>query len=147
MKHTVPSQPRPRQQQNRNPVCRNHGWARREDTLLIRPTSNLDPLPTRQDTGLTMLILLVLTVLTVAGLSRVRSQNQRLEIANEITQLSETRNQLLEKKRVLEAKQATLRHPRQIAKQARNELGMFELPPNRIKHFDRTLASEIVSSP
>ena len=136
MNPPVLHRPFSRNRKSRSSMQHRHGWTRKEDQSPPPKSQVQGPTHTRNSTGLTILILFTLAILTVSGLAKVRSQNLRLEMAKEITQLAEIRNHLLERKRVLEKRQASLRHPRSIAKQARERLGMQELPPERIMQFE-----------
>ena len=56
----------------------------------------------------------VLAVLTGDGLARVQSRIEILDVANEITELSEDHQRLLDRKRRLETERAYLRRPERV---------------------------------
>jgi len=78
----------------------------------------------------------VLAVLTCVGLARVQSRIEILDIANEITELSEDHQRLLDRKRRLETERAYLRRPERVRAQARERLGMEPAPAERIQRIE-----------
>ena len=114
---------------------RAHGWARAEDPEVAdrRSGSFLDR---RRATGTPLLLFTVLAVLTGVGLARVSSRIEVLQVANEITALSETQQRLLDRKRRLETERAYLRRPQRVAAQATERLAMEPAPPDRIQRIE-----------
>lgn len=77
----------------------------------------------------------ILGVLTFVGLARVHMRTRVLALAEEITALTDERQNLLELKRRLQTERAYLRHPDRIRDHARAELGMSPVPPERIQRI------------
>jgi hypothetical protein len=59
-----------------------------------------------------------------------------LDLANEITELSEDQQRLLDRKRRIETERAYLRRPARIGEQAAERLGMVPAPPERIQPIE-----------
>lgn len=112
-----------------------HGWGRADDPG-AEQTSRLSFLDRRRADGTPLLLFVVLAVLTGVGLARVESRIEILDVANEITELSEDQQRLLDRKRRLEAERAYLRRPRRISETAAAELGMEPAPPDRIQRIE-----------
>ena len=81
--------------------------------------------------------------MTGVGLARVDSRIEILQMANEITDLSEDQQRLLDRKRRLETERAYLRRPNRISEQARERLGMEAAPPERIQRIEVTPAKPV----
>ena len=113
---------------------RAHGWARAEDELDQQP--KLGFLDRRRANGTPLLLFVMLAVLTGVGLARVDSRIEILDVANQITELSEDQQRLLDHKRRLEAERAYLRRPKRISETAALELGMKPAPPERIQRIE-----------
>jgi cell division protein FtsL len=126
---------RAQQQINKGLDARPHGWGREGD-----PTVDLDAKPSfldrRRADGTPLLLFTVLAVLTGVGLARVESRIEILQLANEITDLSEDHQRLLDRKRRIETERAYLRRPARISEQARERLGMEAAPPERIQRIE-----------
>jgi cell division protein FtsL len=88
----------------------------------------------RRANGTPLLLLTVLGILCAVGLTRVRARIQVLELAEEITQLTEKQEALLDRKRRLETERAYLRRPSRIREQAL-DLGMVHVPPEHIQRI------------
>lgn len=113
---------------------RPHGWGRADDPDNDhRRPSFLDR---RRADGTPLLLFTVLAVLTGVGLARVESRIEILDVANEITELSEDQQRLLDRKRRLETERAYLRRPNRVAEQATERLGMVPAPPERIQRIE-----------
>jgi cell division protein FtsL len=121
---------------------RPHGWGRADD-----PTADSGYKPSfldrRRADGTPLLLFTVLAVLTGVGLARVESRIEILQIANQITDLSEDQQRLLDRKRRLETERAYLRRPARISEQARERLGMESAPPERIQRIELTPAKPV----
>lgn len=123
------------QQQAKIEDSRPHGWGRADDPDFAQP-SKPSFLDRRRADGTPLLLFTVLAVLTGVGLARVDSRLEILQIANEITELSEEQQRLLDRKRRLETERAYLRRPARIGEQARERLGMEPAPPERIQRIE-----------
>lgn len=123
------------QQQAQVEDSRPHGWGRAEDPDFDAPNkpSFLDR---RRANGTPFLLFTVLAVMTGVGLARVDARIEILQIANEITELSEAQQRLLDRKRRLETERAYLRRPTRIREQASARLGMIPAPPERIQRIE-----------
>lgn len=134
-----------RRQRKRNAaqaeVGRTHGWARSDDPI-EGPRAIASFLDRRRRDGTPLLLFTVLAVLTGVGLARVNSRIEILQIANEITDLSEDQRKLLDRKRRLETERAYLRRPARVAEQATERLGMEPAPPERIQKIELEPAPE-----
>ena len=119
------------QRQTVDDDSRPHGWGRAEDPN-IDPDAKPSFLDRRRADGTPLLLFTVLAVLTGVGLARVDSRIEILQVANEITDLSEDQQRLLDRKRRLETERAYLRRPARIGEQARARLGMVPAPPRTI---------------
>lgn len=114
---------------------RPHGWGRAEDPDnpgATRPSF----LDRRRADGTPLLLFTVLAVLTGVGLARVDSRIEILDLANEITELSEDQQRLLDRRRRLDTERAYLRRPRRVGEQASTRLGMVPAPPERIQRIE-----------
>lgn len=120
---------------------RAHGWGRADDPdrLLAEKPSFLDR---RRADGTPLLLFTVLLVLTGVGLARVQSRIEVLDLANEITELSEDQQRLLDRKRRIETERAYLRRPARIGAEAAERLGMVPAPPERIQKIELLPAAE-----
>jgi cell division protein FtsL len=96
----------------------------------------------RRADGTPLLLFTVLAVLTGVGLARVDSRIEILDLANEITELSEDQQRLLDRKRRLETERAYLRRPARVEEQARERLNMAPAPPERIQPIELEPAPE-----
>ena len=114
---------------------RAHGWGRAEDPG-AEQLPKLSFLDRRRADGTPLLLFVVLAVMTGVGLARVDSRIEILDVANEITELSEDQQRLLDRKRRLEAERAYLRRPRRVSETAALELGMQPAPPDRIQRIE-----------
>jgi cell division protein FtsL len=114
---------------------RPHGWGRSDDPDIAQP-SKPSFFDRRRADGTPLLLFTVLAVLTGVGLARVDSRIEILQIANEITELSEEQQRLLDRKRRLETERAYLRRPARVAEQANERLGMEPASPNRIQRIE-----------
>jgi cell division protein FtsL len=123
------------QQQSKLEEARPHGWGRADDPDI---GSNNKPsfLERRRADGTPLLLFTVLAVLTGVGLARVDSRIEILQVANEITELSEEQQRLLDRKRRLETERAFLRRPARVGEQARERLGMEPAPAHRIQKIE-----------
>lgn len=132
-----------RKQPETSPDGRAHGWSRASDP---RPVEGSRPsfLERRRADGTPLLLFTILAVLTGVGLARVNSRIEVLQVANEITALSEEQQQLLDRKRRLETERAYLRRPARVASQAGTRLGMVPAPPERIQRIELEAKSEEV---
>ena len=90
----------------------------------------------RRATGTPLLVFTVLGVLTFVGLARVHMRTRVLELGEEISELTEERARLLDRKRRLQTERAYLRHPDRIRTHANVELGMTPVPPDRIQRIE-----------
>jgi hypothetical protein len=124
-----------RQRPSESAEGRPHGWGRADD-----PELALGPKPSfldrRRADGTPLLLFTMLAVLTGVGLARVESRIEILELANEITELSEDQQRLLDRKRRIETARAYLRRPARIGEQAAERLGMVPAPPERIQPIE-----------
>lgn len=124
-----------RQRPSESVEGRPHGWGRADD-----PELGLELAPSfldrRRADGTPLLLFTVLAVLTGVGLARVESRIEILELANEITELSEDQQRLLDRKRRIETERAYLRRPARIGEQAAERLGMVPAPPERIQPIE-----------
>ncbi|HLT40011.1 MAG TPA: septum formation initiator family protein [Enhygromyxa sp.] len=114
---------------------RPHGWGRADDPDFALP-SKPSFLDRRRADGTPLLLFTVLAVLTGVGLAQVDSRLEILQLANEITELSEEQQRLLDRKRRLETERAYLRRPARISEQARERLGMEPAPSDRIQRIE-----------
>ena len=134
------------QQQASADESRPHGWGRADD-----PSSDTGFKPSfldrRRADGTPLLLFTVLAVLTGVGLARVESRIEILQIANQITELSEDQQRLLDRKRRLETERAYLRRPARISAQAQERLGMEPAPPERIQRIELTPAKPVAPEP
>ena len=121
--------------------ARAHGWGRADD-----PDAGQLPrvsfLDRRRADGTPLLLFVVLAVLTGVGLARVDSRIEILDLANEITGLSEDQQRLLDRKRRLEAERAYLRRPVRVSAQAADHLNMIPTPAERIQRIELVPAPE-----
>jgi cell division protein FtsL len=128
-------------------ASRPHGWGRAEDPDNAE-TDKPSFLERRRADGTPLLLFTVLAVLTGVGLARVDARLEVLQLANEITELSEDQQRLLDRKRRLETERAYLRRPARISEQARERLGMEPAPPDRIQRIEllpaKPAAKEVV---
>jgi cell division protein FtsL len=115
------------------PKAQPHGFRRADDEGGERSFALFDR---RRADGTPLLLFTVLAVLTGVGLARVQSRIEILDIANEITELSEDHQRLLDRKRRLETERAYLRRPERVAEQARERLGMQPAAPERIQRIE-----------
>ena len=120
-----------RQQRNRTP--REHGWARSEDKRAAEASEASRRSQARKNGGLPLLLCVVLAILTFVGGARVKARLNVLELADEISVLTSERDELLDRKRRLEAERAYLRRPQRVRKRATEELGMVPATPARIQ--------------
>ncbi len=123
------------QRQAKVEESRPHGWGRADDPN-FDANSRPSFLERRRADGTPLLLFTVLAVLTGVGLARVDSRIEILQIANEITDLSEDQQRLLDRKRRLETERAYLRRPARIGEQARERLSMEPAPPERIQRIE-----------
>lgn len=123
------------QRQAKAEESRPHGWGRADDPD-FKVNSKPSFLERRRADGTPLLLFTVLAVLTGVGLARVDSRIEILQLANEITELSEDQQRLLDRKRRLETERAYLRRPARIAEQARERLGMEPAPAERIQRIE-----------
>jgi hypothetical protein len=124
-----------RQRTSESVEARPHGWGRADDPdLLAGPKPSF--LDRRRSDGTPLLLFTVLAVLTGVGLARVESRIEILDLANEITELSEDQQRLLDRKRRIETERAYLRRPARIGEQAAERLGMVPAPPERIQPIE-----------
>lgn len=121
---------------------RPHGWGRAEDPR-VEVEAKPSFLDRRRADGTPLLLFTVLAVMTGVGLARVQSRIEILQLANEITDLSEDHQRLLDRKRRIETERAYLRRPARISKQARERLGMEAAPPERIQRIELTPAKTV----
>lgn len=127
-------EPRVRRRVTRaGPDARPHGFARADDEGGERGFALFDR---RRADGTPLLLFTILAVLTCVGLARVQSRIEILDVANEITELSEDHQRLLDRKRRLETERAYLRRPERVRAQARERLGMEPAPPERIQRIE-----------
>jgi cell division protein FtsL len=145
---TIVTLPRSRRRSGKDPVAerllrrrpsasvegRPHGWGRADDQ--DRLDTKLSFLERRRADGTPLLLFTVLAVLTGVGLARVESRIEILDLANEITELSEDQQRLLDRKRRIETERAYLRRPARISEQAAERLGMAPAPPERIQPIE-----------
>lgn len=131
----VAARKRRTQQRAEAEAGRPHGWVRADDADALRG-SKPSFLDRRRADGTPLLLFTVLAVLTGVGLARVESRIEVLDVANEITALSETQQQLLDRKRRLETERAYLRRPSRISEQAAERLGMIPAPAERIQKIE-----------
>lgn len=113
--------------------ARDHGHRRAEDEGGERPFALFDR---RRADGTPLLLFTVLAVLTGVGLARVESRIEILDVANQITELSEDHQRLLDRKRRLETERAFLRRPERVRAQASERLGMVPAPPETIQRIE-----------
>lgn len=124
-----------RRRQSSAGADREHGWSRAEDQGGTK--QDLEAVdPARRPEGIPLLLLSVLAVLTAVGLAKVQAQTRVLELGGEITELSEERARLLDRKRRLETERAYLRHPDRIRRTATEQLGMEPVPPDRLQSVE-----------
>lgn len=123
------------QQQSKLDDLRPHGWSRADDPDFAQ-TNKPSFLARRRADGTPLLLFTVLAVLTGVGLARVDSRIEVLQLANEITELSEEQQRLLDRKRRLETERAFLRRPARVGEQARERLGMEPAPAHRIQRIE-----------
>jgi cell division protein FtsL len=114
---------------------RPHGWGRSDDADVDAP-SRPSFLERRRADGTPLLLFTALAVMTGVGLARVDSRIEILQVANEITELSEDQQRLLDRKRRLETERAYLRRPSRVGAQARERLDMEPAPPERIQRIE-----------
>jgi cell division protein FtsL len=114
---------------------RPHGWGRAEDPD-VAPPSKPSFLDRRRADGTPLLLFTVLAVLTGVGLARVSARIEVLQLANEITELSNDQQRLLDRKRRLETERAYLRRPARVSEQAQARLGMQPAPADRIQRIE-----------
>jgi cell division protein FtsL len=124
-----------RAQQRPTGEPRAHGWGRADDPDL-RFADKPSFLDRRRADGTPLLLFTVLVVLTGVGLARVQSRIEVLDLANEITELSEEQQRLLDRKRRIETERAYLRRPARIGEEAAERLGMVPAPPERIQPIE-----------
>jgi len=74
-----------------------------------------------------------LLVMTFVGIARVKARITVLDLADDISTLTRERDQLLDRKRRLEAERAYLRHPEHVRSRAIEDLGMVPATPERIQ--------------
>ena len=125
-----------RRRRQQRTVKHDHGFVRVSDPDAPTAQGPRAARARRGADGVPLLTLTVLTVLTLVGLARVQASTRRLDIGAEITELTETRAQLMERKRRLEAERAYLRHPDRIRRQATEELEMHPVEPSRVQHIE-----------
>lgn len=115
---------------------RAHGWARAGEQGAT-PSTEIDP-PRRAPrfAGIPFLACLALAVLTLAGLARVHGRTKVLALGARISELTEERSALLDRKQRLETERAFLRHPDRVMARAQNELGMVPASPERIRRIE-----------
>jgi cell division protein FtsL len=128
--------------------ARPHGFRRADDEGGERAFALFDR---RRADGTPLLLFTVLAVLTGVGLARVQSRIEILDVANEITELSEDHQRLLDRKRRLETERAYLRRPERVGKQASERLGMVPAAPERIQRIEllpaKTLEPDTEATP
>lgn len=129
-------------QRRRNKTPREHGWARQEDKR-----SGTDAAPQREArmrpaTGMPLLLFTALGVLTFVGIARVKARVSVLEIADDITDLTKERDELLDRRRRLQAERAYLRHPDRVRERATKELGMVPASSERIQNIQLLAATK-----
>ena len=125
---------RRRQQRQAGTAARAHGWTRASDGS--GPAESAGRLVRRRADGTPLLLCTALAVLTGVGLARVEARTEVLDIANEITELSEEQQTLLDRKRRLETERAYLRRPQRVREQASGRLGMLPAAPERIQRIE-----------
>ena len=123
-----------RRQRPSTPQAHAHGWGRSDDPNSIAEKPSF--LDRRRADGTPLLLFTVLLVLTGVGLARVESRIEVLDLANEITELSEDQQRLLDRKRRIETERAYLRRPARIGEEAAERLGMVPAPPERIQPIE-----------
>jgi len=126
--------------------ARAHGWGRAEDADAAQ-TPRIGFFDRRRANGTPLLLFVVLAVLTGVGLARVDSRIEILDIANEITGLSEDQQRLLDRKRRLEAERAYLRRPARVSTRAAEQLDMIPAPAERIQRIELLPAPAPESEP
>jgi cell division protein FtsL len=113
-----------------------HGWKRAGDTISAggsQMRKAMNELVRRRATGTPLLLCTILGVMTSVGLARVNSRVRVLDLAEQITELTDERNRLLDHKRRLQTERAYLRTPTRIRREASERLGMKPTPPERIQ--------------
>jgi cell division protein FtsL len=80
-----------------------------------------------------LLLFTALLVMTFVGIARVKARISVLALADEISSLTRERDELLDRKRRLEAERAYLRHPEHVRERATEDLGMIPATPERIQ--------------
>ncbi len=123
-----------RQRRNRTP--REHGWARAEDKRAQSSEAKAAGRRGRRASGLPLLLGVALGLMTFVGIARVRARLDVLALADEVTALTAERDELLDRKRRLEAERAYLRHPERVRDRATAELGMVQATPERIQTIE-----------
>ncbi|TPV96639.1 MAG: hypothetical protein B7733_03805 [Myxococcales bacterium FL481] len=115
-----------------------HGWRRASD----RGARDADAVPerVRRGRGLPFLMTVSLLVLTWVGITKVRTRVRVLELGQQITELTEQRALLLDRKRRLETERAFLRHPDRIRDEAMRRFDMIPAAPERIRRVQPTLS-------
>lgn len=136
--HTVGPKGARRNRAGQQPTAHDHGHRRAEDEGGDRPFALFDR---RRANGTPLLLFTVLAVLTGVGLARVESRIEILDLANEITELSEDHQRLLDRKRRLETERAFLRRPERVRVQAAERLGMVQTPPETIQRIELRAAA------
>ena len=127
-----PEGPRGRtRRKNRTP--REHGWARKSDASGRPAVAVSESAQERSATGMPLLLFTALLILTFVGIARVKARVSVLGLADEISSLTQERDELLDRKRRLEAERAFLRRPERIRERATQELGMVAATPERIQ--------------
>jgi|GEM_PF-1439485 len=124
----------PRKRKRQQPLSFAHGWSRRSD---VRSKGSLPPAGhhRRAPAGTSLLLTLIVAVLAGIGIVRVHASTRVLEMGAEITTLTEEQAELLDIQRRLSAERAYLRHPDQIARYARDQLGMVPMTPELVQEI------------
>ena len=82
-----------------------------------------------------MLMYMALVLLTLAGIAEVRARAEILERGAQLGELSAEHARLQDEKRRLEAEQAFLRHPEQVARMAAERFHMVPADPERVRQI------------
>lgn len=110
-----------------------HGWRRATDRGGAAVEAAISV--RRRGRGLPFLMVVSLLVLTWVGLTKVHTRARVLELGQQITELTEQRALLLDRKRRLETERAYLRHPDRIRDEAMRRFDMVPAPPERIRRI------------
>jgi hypothetical protein len=137
--HLPPGQPRGaalRGARRRGHEIRAHGWARAGEQGAATTFEPATPRRAAHFAGVPFLACLALAVLTLAGLARVHGRTKVLALGARISDLTEERSALLDRKQRLETERAFLRHPDRVMARATDELGMVPASPERIRRIE-----------